>query len=187
MRRLTPVGARTFADKFYTKLRARMDKLRIGSPLDKSIDVGAIVDPVQLQASRINGCRKHSWHTFAAADMPAERDVFIRPTLITGLHPADTLMQEEMFGPVLVSTTFRTPREAVNGQQFTLWLGRDGLVENINLALDIAPKLAAGIVWINGTNMMDAAAGFGGVRESGLAAKAGGKVWRLHQIRKQSR
>jgi aldehyde dehydrogenase (NAD+) len=162
------------ADAFYAKLRARMDKLRIGSPLDKSIDVGAIVDPVQLEAIRaaVDANNAGSTHV-AAGDLP-QTGCFYPPTLITGLHPADPLMQEEIFGPVLVSTTFRTPAEAVSiannsryGLAATVWS------ENINLALDIAPQLAAGIVWINGTNMMDAAAGFGGVRMSGFGHEGG--------------
>ena len=162
------------ADIFHAKLRARMDKLRIGSPLDKSIDLGAIVDPKQLTAitAMIAANTAGTTHV-AAVEMPVEGS-FYPPTLITDLHPADTLMQEEIFGPVLVSTTFRTPAEAVSianntryGLAATVWS------ENINLALDIAPKLAAGIVWINGTNMMDAAAGFGGVRESGFGREGG--------------
>lgn len=162
------------ADIFHAKLRARMDKLRVGSPLDKSIDVGAIVDPKQLATITAMVAKNTAGTTHVAAvDMPVEGS-FYPPTLITGLHPADTLMQEEIFGPVLVSTTFRTPADAVSianntryGLAATIWS------ENLNLALDIAPKLAAGIVWINGTNMMDAAAGFGGVRESGFGREGG--------------
>ncbi|MCX7557961.1 aldehyde dehydrogenase family protein [Sulfitobacter sp. F26204] len=162
------------ADVFYAKLRKRMDKLRIGSPLDKSIDVGALVDPVQLQTVTQIVARNTAGQTHVAATPLPERGCFYPPTLITGLNPADSLMQEEIFGPVLVSTTFRTPEEAVQlanntryGLAATVWS------ENINLALDIAPKLAAGIVWVNGTNMMDAAAGFGGVRESGFGREGG--------------
>ena len=162
------------ADIFYAKLRARMDKLRVGSPLDKSIDVGAIVDPKQLETIRamVDGNTAGTTH-IATVDLP-QTGSFYSPTLITDLHPADTLMQEEIFGPVLVATTFRTPSEAVSianntryGLAATVWS------ENVNLALDIAPKLAAGIVWINGTNMMDAAAGFGGVRMSGFGREGG--------------
>lgn len=105
--------------------------------------------------------------------MPAT-GCYYPPTLITGLAPSDALMQEEIFGPVLVATTFRTPAEAVElanntryGLAATLWS------ENVNLALDIAPKLKAGVVWVNGTNMFDAAAGFGGVRESGFGREGG--------------
>jgi aldehyde dehydrogenase (NAD+) len=83
-------------------------------------------------------------------------------------------MQDEIFGPVLVSMTFRTPEEAValaNNSRYglaaSLW------TENVNLALDMAPKLRAGVVWVNGTNMLDAAAGFGGMRESGFGREGG--------------
>ncbi|MDG1069820.1 MAG: aldehyde dehydrogenase family protein [Sulfitobacter sp.] len=162
------------ADLFYAKLRARMDKLRIGSPLDKSIDVGAIVDPKQLASITTLVAANTAGTTHVApCDLPVEGS-FYPPTLITGLHPADTLMQEEIFGPVLVSTTFRTPEEAVSIANNTRYgLAASVWSENVNLALDIAPKLAAGIVWINGTNMMDAAAGFGGIRESGFGREGG--------------
>ena len=161
------------ADRFYAKLRARMTKLRVGNPLDKSIDVGALVDPVQVQRVTELVASNDTGDVFTTSDIPSE-GCFYPPTLITGLNPADTLMQEEIFGPVLVSTTFRTPEEAVAvanntryGLAATIWS------ENINLALDIAPKLVAGVVWINGTNMLDAAAGFGGVRESGFGREGG--------------
>ncbi|MDE2337355.1 MAG: aldehyde dehydrogenase family protein, partial [Alphaproteobacteria bacterium] len=108
----------------------------------------------------------------AATPVPA--GCFYPPTLITGLSAASRLMQEEIFGPVLVSMTFRTPAEAVElanntryGLAATVW------TENVNLALDVAPRLKAGVVWVNGTNMFDAAAGFGGVRESGFGREGG--------------
>ncbi len=105
-------------------------------------------------------------------DAPA--GCFYPPTLITGLSSASTLMQEEIFGPVLAATTFRTPAEAVEIANDTRYgLAASVWSENINLALDIAPKLVAGIVWINSSNMMDAAAGFGGVRESGFGREGG--------------
>ena len=162
------------AERFYAKLRTRMDGLRIGDPLDKCIDVGAIVDPVQLAAiTRLVADNPEGQHYRAACALPAG-GAFYPPTLITGLSSASTLMQEEIFGPVLVATTFRTPVEAVElanntryGLAATVW------TENINLALDIAPKLVAGIVWINATNLFDAAAGFGGVRESGFGREGG--------------
>ena len=162
------------AERFHEKLKARMDKLRIGNPLDKCIDVGAVVDPVQLNtiSAMVAANQAGKMHQ-AKVDMPAS-GCFYPPTLIEGLTPADTLMQEEIFGPVLVSCTFRTPAEAVElanntryGLAATLW------TENVNLALDIAPKLVAGVVWVNGTNMFDAAAGFGGVRESGFGREGG--------------
>ncbi|NNE53445.1 MAG: aldehyde dehydrogenase family protein [Sulfitobacter sp.] len=162
------------ADLFYRKLRARMNNLRVGNPLDKSIDVGALVDPVQLRNVNEMVAANDAGQAYVAETQMPSEGAFYPPTLITGLNPADTLMQEEIFGPVLVSTTFRTPAEAVQlanntryGLAATVWS------ENVNLALDIAPKLAAGIVWVNGTNLMDAAAGFGGVRESGFGREGG--------------
>lgn len=162
------------AELFYGKLRARMDKLRVGDPLDKSIDVGAIVDPAQLRMITDLVAANTAGETHVASTALPTQGAFYPPTLITGLNPADTLMQEEIFGPVLVSTTFRTPEEAValaNNSRYglaaTVWS------ENINLALDIAPKLACGVVWVNGTNLMDAAAGFGGNRESGFGREGG--------------
>ncbi len=161
------------AEDFTRRLKARMDKLRVGDPLDKCIDVGAVVDPVQLRTIEglVKGSAGEVYH--AQCEMP-KGGSFYPPTLITGLSSADPLMQEEIFGPVLVSTTFRTPAEAVElanntryGLAATLW------TENVNLALDIAPKLAAGVVWVNATNLFDAAAGFGGVRESGFGREGG--------------
>ncbi|SMX24780.1 aldehyde dehydrogenase family protein [Boseongicola aestuarii] len=161
------------SDGFYTALKARMDKLRVGDPLDKCIDVGAVVDPVQLETitKLVSESAGDIYH--AACEMP-EKGCYYPPTLITGLSTADNLMQEEVFGPVLVATTFRTPGEAVElanntryGLAATVW------TENVNLALDIAPKLTAGVVWVNATNLFDAAAGFGGVRESGFGREGG--------------
>jgi aldehyde dehydrogenase (NAD+) len=161
------------AERFHAKLRARMNGLRVGDPLDKCIDVGAVVDPVQLQTitDMVAGSRGEVFQ--AQIPMPSQ-GCFYPPTLITGLEAADRLMQEEIFGPVLVATTFRTPEEAVAlanntryGLAATLW------TENVNLALDVAPKLVAGVVWVNATNLFDAAAGFGGVRESGFGREGG--------------
>ncbi|ATG41121.1 aldehyde dehydrogenase family protein [Phaeobacter piscinae] len=162
------------AERFHRKLRTRMDKLRIGNPLDKSIDVGAIVDPVQLTTISEMVAANTAGRMHQAQVAVPERGCFYPPTLIEGLAPSDALMQEEIFGPVLVSTTFRTPSEAVElanntryGLAATLW------TENVNLALDIAPKLVAGVVWVNATNLFDAAAGFGGTRESGFGREGG--------------
>ena len=172
-------GSRLFvqegiAEDFHTRLKARMDRLRVGDPLDKCIDVGAVVDPVQHAAiTRMVDANSEGEVYRAAVDMP-DTGCFYPPTLITGLSPAAPLMQQEIFGPVLVSGTFRTPAEAVQlanntryGLAATLW------TENLNLALDIAPKLAAGVVWVNATNLFDAAAPFGGLRESGYGREGG--------------
>ncbi len=161
------------APRFHEKLKRRMDGLRLGDPLDKCIDVGALVDPVQLAAITRMVDANTEGETYRA-DTPLPQGCFYPPTLITGLSAASPLMQDEIFGPVLVSMTFRTPTEAVDlanntryGLAATLW------TENVNLALDIAPKLRAGVVWVNATNLFDAAAPFGGVRESGFGREGG--------------
>ena len=158
------------------KLRARMETLRIGSPLDKSIDMGAIVDPIQLDRIRTlvdAGVADGSQMWQPSWALPAT-GCFYPPTLFTGVSPAARIVQEEIFGPVLVSMTFRTPSEAVElanntpfGLASSIW------TENINLALDIAPKIKSGIVWVNSSNLFDAAAGFGGYKESGFGREGG--------------
>jgi len=163
------------AEEFYTKLKARMDGLRMGDPLDKCIDIGALVDPVQ-HATVTDMVAKggHEGEVYHAKCKLPNQGCYYPPTLITGLHSAAYLMQEEIFGPVLVSTTFRTPAEAVQLANNTRYgLAASVWSENVNLALDIAPKLVAGIVWVNATNLFDAAAGFGGVRESGFGREGG--------------
>lgn len=160
------------ADRFHDKLKRRMDGLRMGDPLDKCIDVGAIVDPVQLAAIKdlVAGSDGEIYH--AACAVP--EGCFYPPTLISGLNSASHLMQEEIFGPVLVSMTFRTPGEAVELANNTRYgLAASIWTENVNLALDMAPKVKAGVVWVNATNLFDAAAGFGGLRESGFGREGG--------------
>ena len=164
------------ADRLTQKLRARMEKLRVGSPLDKAVDMGAIVAPVQLE--RIRGLVEQGVEEGAKMWQPSwacpTEGYFYPPTLFTDVSPAATIAQVEIFGPVLVSMTFRTPKEAVELANNTPYgLAASVWSENINLALDVAPKLKAGVVWVNSTNLFDAAAGFGGYRESGFGREGG--------------
>lgn len=164
------------AERLLEKLRARMEKLRVGPPLDKAVDMGAIVAPVQLERIRTlvaKGVEEGSTVWQPSWACPAE-GWFYPPTLFTGVAPASTIAQVEIFGPVLVSLTFRTPEEAVALANNTPYgLAASVWSENINLALDVAPKLKAGVVWVNATNLFDAAAGFGGYRESGFGREGG--------------
>ncbi|PLL10894.1 aldehyde dehydrogenase [Tabrizicola sp. TH137] len=161
------------APRFHEKLKRRMDGLRLGDPLDKCIDVGAVVDPVQL-ATITDMVRSSDGDIYHANTPLPAQGCYYPPTLITGLGTASRLMQEEIFGPVLVSMTFRTPAEAVELANNTRYgLAASVWTENVNLALDIAPKIKAGVVWVNATNLFDAAAGFGGVRESGFGREGG--------------
>jgi aldehyde dehydrogenase (NAD+) len=164
------------ASRLVAKLRARMERLRIGSPLDKTVDMGAIVAPIQLE--RIRGLVDQGVKEGAAMWQPSwacpTEGSFYPPTLFTDVQPSSTIAQVEIFGPVLVTMTFRTPDESVALANNTPYgLAASVWTESINLALDIAPKIKAGVVWVNSTNLFDAAAGFGGYRESGFGREGG--------------
>jgi len=164
------------AETVYDKIRNRIDKLRLGDPLDKAIDVGAIVDPKQLRAitTMVTEGLKDGGTAYVANTPVPKGGCFYPPTLITDLQTSDRLMQEEIFGPVLVAMTFRTPAEAVELANNTRYgLAASIWTENINLALDIAPKIQCGVAWVNCTNQFDAAAGFGGRRDSGFGREGG--------------
>jgi aldehyde dehydrogenase (NAD+) len=164
------------APKFLSKLKRRMETLRVGDPLDKSIDMGAIVDPVQL--SRITelvekGKAEGGTLVQASCDLPKTGNWFA-PSIFTDVEPASTVMDVEIFGPVAAVMTFRTPEEAVQIANHTRYgLAATVWSENINLALDTAARVKAGVVWVNATNLFDAAAGFGGYRESGFGREGG--------------
>jgi len=164
-------------ERFLKKLKARMDNLRLGSPLDKSMDIGALVDPIQRQriaglvdSARAEGCEVYQP---AGCELPATGSWF-PPTLITGASTSAAVAQAEIFGPVLVAMSFRTPAEAVQLANNTVYgLASCVWTENISLALDMAPQIKAGVVWINTANQFDAACGFGGYKESGYGREGG--------------
>ncbi len=164
------------ASSFIAKLKERMGKLRVGDPLDKCIDMGAIVDKTQWETVDNwvkTGISEGGELYQPEIEMP-ERGLFYKPTLITNLNPAADTVRQEIFGPVLVSLTFRTPAEAVDLANNTQYgLAASIWSENINLALDVASKVKAGSVWVNCTNLFDAASGFGGYRESGYGREGG--------------
>jgi aldehyde dehydrogenase (NAD+) len=164
------------APRLIRKLRDRMEKLRVGDPLDKAIDIGAIVAPAQLQKIErlvAQGQAEGATMWQPSWACPTE-GYFFPPTLFTEVAPAATIAQVEIFGPVLVTTTFRTPAEAVALANNTRYgLAASVWSEDINLALDVARQIKAGVVWINSTNLFDAASGFGGYRESGFGREGG--------------
>ncbi|HLA91612.1 MAG TPA: aldehyde dehydrogenase family protein [Gemmatimonadaceae bacterium] len=164
------------AERLVEKLRVRMERLRMGPPLDKAVDMGAIVAPVQLERIRtlVEQGRKEGAEMWQPSWAVPREGCFYPPTLFTNVAPSSTIAQVEIFGPVLVAMTFRTPEEAVALANNTPYgLAASVWSENINLALDVAPKIKAGVVWINCTNLFDAASGFGGYRESGYGREGG--------------
>ncbi len=162
--------------RFIDKLRARMEKLRVGDPLDKATDIGAIVAPSQLE--EIKGLVEKGREEGADIWQPSwacpTEGYFYPPTLCTNVAPSTTIAQVEIFGPVLVSMSFRTPAEAVALANNTRYgLAASVWTDNLNLSLDVARQIKAGTVWINSTNLFDAASGFGGYRESGYGREGG--------------
>ena len=166
----------SIAEALITKVRQRMNTLRAGPPLDKAIDIGAIVAPVQLERIRRlvdQGVAEGAtcWQPDVA--LPA-RGLYYPPTLLTNVHPTSIVAQQEIFGPVLAAMTFRTPREAVElANNTTYGLAACVWSESLNVALHVAAQLKAGVVWVNCTNLFDASCGFGGYRESGYGREGG--------------
>ena len=167
----------SIAEPLLEKVRLRMSTLRVGPPLDKAIDVGAIVARVQLE--RIQRLVEQGVAEGATCWQPPglalpSRGLYFPPTLLSNVHPASIVAQQEIFGPVLAAMTFRTPREAVELANNTVYgLAASVWSESINVALQVAAQLKAGVVWVNSTNLFDAACGFGGYRESGYGREGG--------------
>src|ERR1019366_3340638 len=166
----------SIAEALIAKIQERMSTLRIGAPLDKAIDIGAIVAKVQLDRIRklvdqgvADGAT--CWQPQVA--LPA-RGFYYPPTLLSNVHPTSIVAQQEIFGPVLAAMTFRTPAEAVEFANNTVYgLAACVWSESVNVALHVAAQLKAGVVWVNCTNLFDASCGFGGYRESGYGREGG--------------
>ena len=166
----------SIAEPLIGKIRERMSTLRIGAPLDKAIDIGAIVARVQLdRIQRMVGQGVAEGATCWQPEVVLpSRGFYYPPTLLSNVHPTSIVAQQEIFGPVLAAMTFRTPREAVELANNTVYgLAACVWSENLNVALDVAAQLKAGVVWVNSTNLFDASCGFGGYRESGFGREGG--------------
>jgi len=164
------------AAELIVKLRHRMATLRVGDPLDKNTDVGAINSSEQLRrieqhvaTGRTEGARMHA----LACELPG-RGFFFRPTFFTDVSPAHTIAREEIFGPVLVVQTFRTPDEAVKLANNTRYGLSAGVWSDKGSKLfQVSRRLDAGVVWGNTFNKFDPASPFGGFRESGFGREGG--------------
>jgi aldehyde dehydrogenase (NAD+) len=164
------------AEAFVAKVKTRMGRLIVGAPLDKNTDIGPLVDRTQLDrvSSLVAEGAKQGALCWQPDNALPSTGYYFLPTLATNVAPANILAQEEVFGPVLAAMTFRNTEEAIELANNTRYgLAASVWSENINLALHVAPQLKAGVVWVNGTNMFDAACGFGGYRESGFGREGG--------------
>ncbi|MFD1882733.1 aldehyde dehydrogenase family protein [Paracoccus pacificus] len=173
--------AEQVADAFETRLRHRLSHLRMGPPLDKSTDIGAIVHPVQkarIEAIVAEGIA-------AGAELVGGETgdgCFIAPGYLKNITPANPAMAQEIFGPIATLSSFRNADEAVELANNTRYgLAASVWSESAAVATDIAAQIRAGVVWVNCANLFDAAAPFGGMRESGFG-REGGRVGMLDYL-----
>ena len=175
-------GSRLFVqesvlDEVVAKLKVRMASLRVGDPLDKNTDVGAINSRAQLDTitryidqGRTEGA---TFHESNGSVLP-EAGYWCRPSFFSGVQPSDTVAREEIFGPVLAVLSFRTPEEAITRANNTPYgLAAGVWTDKGSKIFEIASKLKAGIVWLNTYNKFDPASPFGGFKESGFGREGG--------------
>jgi aldehyde dehydrogenase (NAD+) len=164
-------------EEVIAKLRIRMASLRIGDPLDKNTDVGAINSRQQLRtierylkAGRGEGAQLHEVNGNA---LPA-RGYWVRPCFFTGVQPSHRIAREEIFGPVLAVMSFRTPEEAITRANATPYgLAAGVWTDKGSKIFEVARRLKAGVVWLNTYNRFDPASPFGGYKESGFGREGG--------------
>ncbi len=174
-------GSRLFVQEsiaapFIERLKDRLSTLRVGDPLDKNTDVGAINNAAQLakieelvEAGQAEGAEMYQ----PACELPA-RGYFFRPTLFTNVSQSSRIAQEEIFGPVLSVLTFRTPEEAVEKANNTPYgLSAGVWTEKGSRILNMVKRLRAGVVWANTFNRFDPTSPFGGYKESGFGREGG--------------
>ena len=169
------------AERLLAKVRRRMAHIRVGDPLDKSVDMGPLIDRTQwervngfVERARAEGAQIDQVCASGGIDFDAAGGCFYRPTLVTGVDTASEIVRDEVFGPVLCVQTFRTPAEAIELANHTAYgLAASVWSESIGQAMEVAAAMNAGVVWVNGANLFDAACGFGGVRESGFGREGG--------------
>lgn len=165
------------ADEVIEKLRLRMRSLRVGDPLDKNTDVGAINSRAQLDRIEsfiklgvAEGAQRHDVSDVA---LPS-KGFWCKPCFFTEVQPAHTIAREEIFGPVLAVMTFRTPDEAVARANNTMYGLSAGIwTSRGSKAYEVARQIKAGVIWCNTFNQFDPAAPFGGYRESGFGREGG--------------
>jgi len=170
-------------DAFVRKLKRRMARIRVGDPLDKNTDMGAIHSEAQLQRIRdlvASGVAEGAELHQAACKLP-RKGYWFAPSMFTGVSQTHRIAREEIFGPVLSVSTFRTPDEAVQkandtsyGLSAGIWTDKGARI------LWVAERLRAGVVWNNTFNRFDAASPFGGFQESGFGREGGRQGMRAY-------
>ena len=163
-------------DEFIKKLKRRMETLRLGDPMDKNTDVGAINSKAQLQKIKglvAKGVKEGGDLWQPACKIP-RNGFWYAPAIIDGVSPANTVAREEIFGPVLSVITFRTPTEAITKANNTEYGLSAGIwTEKGSKMLKLADQLNAGVIWSNTFNQFDPTSPFGGFKESGYGREGG--------------
>lgn len=166
------------ADEFVARLKRRIQTLRVGNPLDKNTDIGAINSVRQHETVQryIEMGRTEAGEIWqgSACGLPDLGGTFVEPTLLLGVEQNDRVVREEIFGPVLAVLTFRTTQEAIkkaNDSEYGLAAGVWS--EKTSKLFETAHRLNAGVVWANGYNLFDPASPFGGIRHSGFGREGG--------------
>jgi aldehyde dehydrogenase (NAD+) len=166
----------SIAETLIDKLKDRLGTIRVGDPLDKNTDVGAINSKAQLEKITElvqSGVDEGAELYQPACDLP-ERGYFFRPTLFTNVAQSHRIASEEIFGPVLSVLTFRTPDEAVEKANNTAYGLSAGIwTDKGSRILDMVSKMKAGVVWANTFNRFDPTSPFGGYKESGFGREGG--------------
>jgi len=166
----------SIADMFIEKLKRRVDLLRIGNPLDKNTDVGAINSAAQLGriADLVDAGVNEGAEIYQPDCTLNKKGFWFAPTIFTGVQQSHRIAQEEIFGPVLSVQTFRTADEAVEKANNTPFGLSAGIwTEKGSKILWMADRLNAGVVWANTYNQFDPASPFGGYKESGFGREGG--------------
>jgi aldehyde dehydrogenase (NAD+) len=166
----------SIVDELLDKLRRRVSTLRLGDPLDKNTDVGAINSADQLTKIRalVEAGEAEGAHRWTSSCPVPDRGFFFAPTVFSDVQQSMRIAREEIFGPVLSVLTFRTPEEAVSKANNTPYGLSAGIwSEKGSRILSIANRLRAGVVWANTFNRFDPAAPFGGYQESGFGREGG--------------
>jgi aldehyde dehydrogenase (NAD+) len=171
--------AESILDEVIEKLTHRMNSLRVGDPLDKNTDIGAINSKAQLatihrylDAGAKEGARMHA-PGVNGSSLPS-KGYWCRPCFFTSVQPSHMIAREEIFGPVLAVMSFRTPEEAITRANNTPYgLAAGVWTDKGSKIFDIARKLKAGVVWCNTYNRFDPASPFGGYKESGFGREGG--------------
>jgi len=171
-------------DEVVNKLKERLTHFRCGHSLDKAVDSGSLVDKTQLDTIQeyVDSAIEEGGEVFYAEEAKKYCDEMNKkdgcyywpPTMVTNVSTVSRIVREEIFGPVLAVMRFRTAKEAIALANNTVYgLGASVWTESLPVALEVALSIKAGGVWINAHNLFDAAAGFGGYRESGYGRDGG--------------